>query len=1145
MKLAVQVERLRLAATALVLAIAALPAIAELSSDEINAALVQEGSVPLTWTNDEAHPWYLVQEAGSPAILRTPETPEDSKFTSTISFTYKSEYPTEITFKWYRYQYYSNDALQLFIDGEEKGSTTSNSWSSFRTVLPAGEHTVQFVSGSNWEGSNQTNYYGAIRNLRVWECRELESACLKEGSMPVKFENDPENMWITENGYVRSTIEDLQNTTTSISTTFEIDKTSVFSFEFMAGYLIYYDGYYANFYIDDVLYKTTNRGNYSSNQWYYVSVALYPGTHTIKFEYKKNYNSSDRWMRIRNVFLDQTWYDVTLNNPGELGVRLLQALGDKNLQDAELVKVKGRMNSDDWAVVRQLSGAKAIDLTETDNEAVPQDGFRNLSMLSTVMLPNTVKEIGKDAFRGTDFRKITIPASVETIGHNAWYETPLQYIDFEEGSHLSSIGYAAFYQTGMFEFIMPNSVTELKRHGEERGWEWREDNWDECDLFYNSSKLKKLHLSDGLTTVPPQLAYNCTSLEEVHLPARAEVIGKSAFYNTAIPGIEIPETVTKIGNSAFGETKLESIVIPKNVSSLGYRVFLNNKNLKHVVLNSHCWNMDCTFEECTALESILLPCATPPSIKENPFRYVTRSNIKLYVPDFALEAYKADPYWYNFTQATVSEEASVNDYWAIRGNLTLNSAHIMRGNPAIEVMEGGVLAIDDLTNQSFADFTFNTCESAPGVFLSRSANVNAASLTTRFYVESANKWYFFAPVADIEMSDIKYPATDSWVIRYYDGARRASEDANSGNWANVPAGGKLLRGQGYIFQATAPGWLEMPLAATEHAKFFGDDEVNLPLADNACETAANAGWNFMANPYPSYYDIYYLDLQAPVTVWTGSTYRAYSLNDGDRGDDTFVLRPMQPFFVQKTEADQAVGFPTTGRRTSTVINRAQAPRHTPAAGAGTRYKLNLEIYADDSEVSDDYTRIVVNEAASTAYEAHCDASKFMSLDTSVAQLYSLGTDSHPMAINERPYAEGTVGLGVYLPVKGGSYRIAATRSDRQAWLYDALTGIEHDLTGSDYIFRASKAGTDNKRFSIRFSPAITGIEGVSATATEVAGGTGTIAVTAPEEAFIAVYTTDGRTVATATSAGARIDMPAAPGVYIVVVNGVSYKTIVK
>ncbi|MDE5585558.1 MAG: leucine-rich repeat domain-containing protein [Muribaculaceae bacterium] len=806
------------------------------------------------------------------------------------------------------------------------------------------------------------------------------------------------------------------------------------------------------------------------------------------------------------------------------------------IQEMELLKIKGAMNADDWIKLKLATGIKAIDFMETGITSVPENGCSGLKYLNTVMLPESVKEIGNNAFKGTDFNQISIPASVESIGNSVWEATPLRYISFAENSQLKEIGYKVFYQTRLLEFDMPDSVEALGREYDYNRYR--------SNLFYGCSSLKRLHLSEGLTSVPNDIAYNCYNLNEVNIPAKTTSIGAYAFYNASLTSTILPETLTSISGYAFYNNNLESLTIPKDVTYLGEYSFGNCTKLKNVNLNSHCWAMKYTFSECTALERVVIPCATPPTIENDPFYRVTKSNVALVVPDFAFDTYRSNSYWYGFTNTVKGDEASINDYWAIRGTLNLNNTLVMQGNPSVEMMEGGNLTLDSNSNQTFHEFTYNTSESSPAIVMSQSNTVRADRLISTFYVERADRWYFFSPITDVNMSEVTYPSTDSWVIRYYDGARRASEDATSGNWVNVPADGTLKSGQGYIIQARSAGWLYLPAAsAAENDKFFGANAVTFELADNACETEANAGWNFVANPYPTYYDIYYIDMQAPITIWNGSTYRAYSLNDGDRGDDNFVLRPMQPFFVQKSEADLSTGMPLVGRQVNTTIDRTRAPR--PVVVDENRHKLNLELFSNDKETADDYTRVVINESASIGYETVRDASKFMSMNTDVAQLYTLGADGHPMAINERPYETGNVALGVLLPAADRTYRIAACRADRKAWIYDAETGIEQDLTEGDYVFTAYKTGIDNKRFSIRFAPSANVVDGMEVSAVKVTGNVGSLSVTAPAEATVAVYGTDGSTIANMVAENGHLEIPVAAGVYVVNVNGESFKTIVK
>lgn len=1095
------------------------------NSDDINDAILVEGSVPVKWTNDATYPWELVDNT-----MQIPAITENDK-TSTLSCTYTSDYPTEISFSWYRNYNYNSENIQLFVDGELYRIVRTSYWDSIDPfILPEGTHKLDFVDNSG-SGTNK-KYEGALRNLRVWACKELESVCLTDKSMPLTFENDSENIWITEDGYIRSNAVNLENNYSTISTTFTVDKLSKFSFEGCVGNEYVSSGRYYNtlsISIDAKSYYTISRKN-----WVYVSVVLEPGEHTIEFTEWQLYGSSNYWAQIRNVELHQDWIDVSLSSAGSLGREILYKA--EKLQDVQLLKINGPLNDDDWNVISQLTSIHAVDMSNTIVEALPNQAFYNKASLSTVVLPEGLKTIGNEAFKGTHAYHYNIPASIEKIGNEAWSGTPLAQINFAENSQLKTIGYWAFRNCEKLEeFIMPNSVTELLTYA-------HSSTYHSGRQFYGCSSLKILHISDGLTVLPSDFAQYCYSLQNVHLPQNLIDINSEAFYETSsLHEIEFPKTLRTINSQAFRRSGLQNIVLPESVTVLGYEAFYMNENLEYLSLNSHCSNLnDQIFYGCTALKTIVCPVATPPICSTDyhaPFEGVNRGSVKLIVPDFALEDYKQDSYWYNFI-VEAGDEASVRDYWYIGNGLTLDKGKRIRNTPEIEMGTGSAIWIDGETAQPFKSFIYNTSEDAPAVFLSECDGVTATGLIIRFYIDRANQWYFFSPVTDVDVAQISHDATESWVIRRYNGARRASENATSGNWENVTSG-KLLRGEGYIVQANRTGWMTFPAAEADHQQFFGAGEATLDINAYECEEAANANWNFLGNPYPTCFDIHDMDMEAPITVWTGSTYKALSVSD-----DRYVLRPMESFFVQKPEECTELIMLRDGKQLTTTPSANKiVRRRAPEVG---RELLNLSIYAETDSVENDMTRVVLNENAQLGYETSRDASKFMSMDLSTAQIYTFNDEGVQLAINERPYADGSVRLGVYTPVRGGHYVIEPTRMDREAYLYDAVTGLEHALEFGPYAFTAENEGACNDRFTLRFAPAAANsIEGIENVANCVKAATGALMITAHEGAAVAIYSVDGIEAAAFTAADGTVNVPLNAGVYVVTIDGESITTIVK
>ncbi|MDE6561435.1 MAG: leucine-rich repeat protein [Muribaculaceae bacterium] len=1138
-----QVERLRYLAILLLslCAFANASAYEAATSDEINEKMLWKSAIKPTWTNDADNPWYLYEYGGDYDAdgnyianyrLRTPSL--SSGTSSTMSMTYSSEYETALYFEG-EASYYEDSNINVLVDGEEKTLITDDERTRVFIRIPAGEHTVEFVCG-----------YGSsyVYNLYIGEAGALASQCVKQGcSTPFTITNDSTFPWITRDGFIQSTNFTDEGSTSKVSASFEIDKTSVVSFE--CRNLSY--GCSTNIYVDGKLWGAYNKISNEDNPWQPFSIILDSGSHTLEFENEitgETTPSLTTW--IRNISIEESsWTEVAVTSPGQFVANLVEAIGDLSVLDVKYLKITGSLNERDWEGISRLSGLVAVDLRGLDTKSLPDHAFYGKADLSSVLLPETLEEIGLGAFSGTSLSSISLPESLRIIHSSAFYSSDLAEIHipsnvesieyeafsycrdltkiiFADDSKLSFIGGNAFGYTGITEFLMPDAVEKIEARG--------------YSPFYGCNALRYVKVSKSLKSINNDLFEYNSNIESVEIPEGITSIGSYAFSGTNIESITLPESLISIGSHAFGGSSLKSIKIPQNVTYIGESAFNNCINLTEVTLNSYSNDLSSTFYGCESIKTITVPSVTPPAVTGDPFGSVDKDNVTVLVPEFSLVSYKVDPYWFLFRHIKASAEISTSDFWAIHGHLRLNSSSILNGTPSIEIEAGGILDVAENTPLTLNEVSYNTQEAVPAVFLNESDQVTATSLTTKFSVPSSGTWYFFSPVTDVNMADVTYPATDSWVIRYYDGANRAATDNASGNWVNMPSNGTLKRGQGYIIQAAAAGTLYMPAATTQHSAFFGLDEAPMTLADNTCESAENAGWNFVGNPYPTFYDIYSMELSAPITVWTGSTYRAYSLEDDD-----FVLRPMQPFFVQKTAADITLGMPRGGRIGTSVITRAAAPRFN--AIDANRHKLNLEITSGDNETADDYTRIVLNESASLSYEGKCDASKFMSMNTEVAQIYSLGDNRHPLAINERPYADGNAQLGIYIPKGGETYRISAVRADRKVWLYDAVSGTEQDLTEADYIFTADKAGNDDSRFSIRFAPATgTSVEGVDATAVKVIGGKGVISVSAPIDAEVAVYAADGSVIANAKG---DLEAAVAAGVYVVTVNGQSFKTIVK
>ena len=1097
----------------------------EESSADSLSVFVSDKSIPLTFTNDKTFPWTIGE-----GYLQNGNVGKANS-ASTLSFSYNCDKRTELSFDWACYEY-SWHKLYLYVDGVLTNSTTNSSFTSARYFIDKGSHVITFKD-SIGNYTYDLHDRSGIRNICVRSILPLETIALTEKSQPLTFINESEYPWTTEDGYIQNGNYGHQNSTSKFSTTIKIDKPSKFSF-WSSSY--YYDSNNKAYASNDQYFSFKINGKTYMGREYgsgLTSVILEPGDYTLEWCDSIYNNTENVKTKIQNIELSSNWVDVELAKAGTLGVEVLYKVDVLN--DVELLKVSGNLNSDDWTAIKNMKNLLGLDLSEAKFNSVPGYAFDGLSNLSYVVLPEGPTSIGEYAFKGTQILNIDIPNTVTSIGQYAFAGTNIKNVNFKEDSKLTYIGYNAFREcTSLEQFIMPNTVTAL---GTYYNYNYGKGTW-ESGTFYGCTNLEKLHFSDALLTLEQKVCYNCSKLKEVHFPQNIQSIRDYAFYGaSSLRKIDLPASLKTIGYRAFYQCGLDSVKLPITLSSLGTSAFQECRTLKYVELPSYIGNYDNNFDRCDSIQKIVCKSATPPIISDDPFSNgSSKSGVTLVVPSFAVANYKLDTYWYQF--GNIQEMDVDLDYWRIASALSLTNNRRMNGKPDIDLYYGGQFAISGNAPMTIKNFDIFVSESNPGRLLNDCTSMTADSVTTHFPVD-ANKWYFLTPLHDVDLTKVTHSNNASFVFRYYDGASRATNGTGS-SWRNVDDG-KLLAGKGYIFQCNSSGVVTMPSETTGHIQVLNTNDVTTNLEAHESTASANKNWNYVGNPYPAYYDIYYMDFTAPITVWTGNTYRAYSIVDDD-----FVLRPMQSFFVQKPDAVDNIIFHKEGRQMTSGIERGSAAKVRAMTGANVSRKFfNLEISNEDS-LKDD-TRLVINEDASIGYEIEKDASKFMSIDADVPQIFTIDAEGNNYAINERPQKDGNISVG-YLASKEGFYTISAVKAEGEIILFDKEQNKYIDLSLQDYTFYTkSTEGINATRFILMVKAntgEVTGIEDTATSQTKIEGGNGCVNITIGAKADVTINTLNGITIFDGKVATGNNAISLPSGVYIIKVGNTSSKVVV-
>lgn len=806
------------------------------------------------------------------------------------------------------------------------------------------------------------------------------------------------------------------------------------------------------------------------------------GDHTIRWEFT---SAKDDYIYISEIgAVLSPRIEVSLLEPGSLGTEVLYHVD--HLREARDLKVKGTMNDADWGYIKMMTNLCVLDLSEAQTTEVPKDMFNDRShpFLHRIILPEGLKKIGGYTFRNSNLEEINFPSTLESID-----------------------GYA-FCNSLLSEVLLPDQALNLGEY-----------------IFNSCVKLKKVRLPQPLKIIPYNMFSDCQSLTECPLPEGLETIETTAFSRCKNYSPAFPESLKSIGSGAFYDSGIKEVRLGNSkVTTIDEDAFRYCDSLTYVEYPPAISKNNIDLGNCPNLKTLVLQS---PTVVQGSFD-IPLEQITLRVPEFAVNAYKLDSYWYNCPRIEGFSTTEVGE-WTISQPLVLGARDRFEGCPDVNIVGQGSLKVNGTRKMALGNVYYETNGNDVAQTAQLWSNCDSISiegaLDAGYYV-TKNRWYFISLPFNFRPADIAVPEGAQYALRRYDGGARATSGTGQ-SWTDVEEDETVAAGTGFIFQASQDGWYSFH-ALDDAAKQYvaANKEFAKALAANPSDVAADRGWNLVGNPYQTYYNIHRLNFTAPITLWnTGSrTYEAYSIIDDD-----VALQPGQAFFVQCPDEVESISFPLEGRQLTAEIESQTATNQMgPGHDGATRCLLDLSIASGDMA---DRTRVVMNDAAKEAYEATCDAAKFMSDATDVPQLYSLGTDGTRYAINERPTGDGTVRLG-FRAGQDGSFALRLTRHEGgRVMLTDTKTGTTADLTAADYLFTAP-AGTDEGRFVLSFkSDATTGIGSAAPTdgthVTATADG-----ITIEGEGTATVYGADGRTLGTYNVQGRRnVSLPA--GIYVV------------
>lgn len=877
---------------------------------------------------------------------------------------------------------------------------------------------------------------------------------------------------------------------------------------------------------------------------------------------------------------DFDWVTVNVEKGGEFAETYLTQ-NNYDWAAGINVKVTGNINATDLSAIKNLTALQKLDLSETSITEVPAGFMQSRTSLVELMMPSTLVSLGNSAFSGCkslqsfDLKGVTTIGNsvfasceslhyinltgVESIGNNAFFNcTKLKGVDL---STVKSFGTSAFSGCTALDSIDLRSATSMKN-----------------EAFYRCSSLKNFILGDDLQTIPEYAFYGtaidtiatsrnvttiessafreCPSLVSISLSAGLLSIGDNAFYNCpSLVSVSLGTGLLSIGDNAFDKcSSLVSVSLSTGLLSIGNSAFDNCSSLEEITIPSTVRSIGYGAFNATAIKKFTCYAVVPPSTTSSFIGLdMDMTRTFLYVPPFSKDFYRNTQYWSDFFLMSSIREPI--EYLYIDRPLTINleeeDNEVVANNPKMDLAwrydeDYGTYYVGQLTATGEGALSAGVL-TIDAVLASRNLNYYNYSPTLINYADkmradnvkhniffydgySSGEWHFISLPYDVKVSEIVPSENTYWVIRRYDSAARAAGET-SATWVNLTNDDVMEAGKGYIVSAVRNDDYVPRLTFTSgnsltKNNLFRSTDVVITLDEYAAEFAHNRSWNLVGNPYPCYFDMHYLneEFTAPVTVWNGSSYVAYS-----PVDDDLVLAPYEAFFVQCPLDATEMTFREAGRLHSDAGKSAyKAPeQHRVSVPTEGRNVFNFVVA---NETANDRARIVLNPEAKSEYEIGRDASKFFAEGGECAQIYVNADVNY--SIEERPLGDGEATLGLRA-AEEGAYTLSLTGKYSPEWhvlLTDNATGRTVDLTKEAYPFTAT-AGDVATRFSVTFSLEDNGQTGIASVVADF-GSNANVEVTAVN----GVKVFAGR--------AADIHVPAA-GIYVVSDGQTAHKVILK
>lgn len=324
-----------------------------------------------------------------------------------------------------------------------------------------------------------------------------------------------------------------------------------------------------------------------------------------------------------------------------------------------------------------MTDLRYVRLPETITE-MPANMLGNSYSLQSIVIPEGVTSIGASAFRNCySLQSIVIPEGVTRIGDYAFQGCAnLQRIVIP--ASVISVGISVFQNCiNLRDVNILGSLTNIRDY-----------------TFSGCYSLQGINIPEGVTSIGASAFRDCGSLQSIAIPASVTSIGASAFQGcaNAVFSVNVNNFAPKaavfmycrrltgnlniiadeIPHDAFAFTGITSLFCKANkttrtsgggafyscvelarveltdIKEIGSFTFNACTALSLAIIGDTVTKIDSSaFLNCTTLARLVVKAATPPTLASDTLKGCSKLTA-IYVPDEAVEAYKAATNWIGY-----------------------------------------------------------------------------------------------------------------------------------------------------------------------------------------------------------------------------------------------------------------------------------------------------------------------------------------------------------------------------------------------------------------------------------------------------------------------------------------------------------------